>query len=155
MHILCTEFNVLKRHVSSLNIFAWGVILCGHVACKSFASLFVLRLVLGISEGSITAGFMIVSSMFYTRREHTARVGYWCKDNHLLHLLPYSLLTGLMTGAGLNTKSLLRSQALTYATGQIMSGFISFGALHVRTTGFEPWQWYGQVQHLTHALTFL
>ena len=25
------------------------------------------------------AGFMIVSSMFYTRSEHTARVGYWCE----------------------------------------------------------------------------
>ena len=136
------ESNVLKRHVSSLNIFAWGIILCCHAACKNFASLFVLRLVLGISEGSITAGFMIVSSMFYTRREHMSRVGYWCKDNHRTLLLPSSLLTGLMTGTGLIAKSSLPSQALTYTTGQIMSGFISFGALHVQTTGFEPWQWY-------------
>lgn len=30
-------------------------------------------------EGSITAGFMIVSSMFYTRKEQTLRVGYWCE----------------------------------------------------------------------------
>lgn len=30
-------------------------------------------------EGSITAGFMIVSSMFYTRNEQTLRVGYWCE----------------------------------------------------------------------------
>jgi MFS transporter, ACS family, allantoate permease len=70
----------LKRRASSLNIFIWGVALCSHAACKNFAGLFAVRFVLGICEGSITAGFLIVSSMFYTRREHTARVGYWCKD---------------------------------------------------------------------------
>lgn len=33
-------------------------------------------------EGAITPGFMIVTSMFYTRAEQTKRVGYWCT---LLH----------------------------------------------------------------------
>ncbi|KAF8268361.1 MFS general substrate transporter [Lactarius quietus] len=61
----------------SLNIFVWAVALCCHAACKNFTGLFVVRLILGMCEGSITAGFMIVSSMFYTRREQTARVGYW------------------------------------------------------------------------------
>lgn len=28
--------------------------------------------------GAITPGFMIVTSMFYTRAEQTKRVGYWC-----------------------------------------------------------------------------
>jgi MFS family permease len=92
----------------SLNIFIWGIALCCHAACKNFAGLFAVRFVLGICEGSITAGFLIVSSMFYTRREHTARVGYWF----------------LMNG-----------------TAQIISGFISFGTLHIHTTGFQPWQW--------------
>jgi MFS family permease len=65
---------------SSLNILIWGVALCSHAACKNFAGLFACRLILGICEGSITAGFLIVSSMFYTRREQTVRVGYWCED---------------------------------------------------------------------------
>ncbi|KAJ3809061.1 MFS general substrate transporter [Lentinula aff. lateritia] len=55
----------------SINIFV-----C-HAACKSFGGLFAARFILGICEGSITAGFMIVSSMFYTRKEQTLRVGYW------------------------------------------------------------------------------
>lgn len=29
-------------------------------------------------EGAITPGFMIVTSMFYTRAEQTRRTGYWC-----------------------------------------------------------------------------
>ncbi|KAJ6454140.1 major facilitator superfamily domain-containing protein [Mycena sanguinolenta] len=61
----------------SINIFVWSVALCSHAACKSFGGLFVVRLILGMCEGSITAGFMIVSSMFYTRTEQTLRVGYW------------------------------------------------------------------------------
>lgn len=63
----------------SINIFVWGVALCAHAACKNFGGLFAVRLILGMCEGSITAGFMIVSSMFYTRNEQTLRVGYWCE----------------------------------------------------------------------------
>ncbi|ETW84170.1 major facilitator superfamily [Heterobasidion irregulare TC 32-1] len=103
----------------SCNIFIWGVALCSHAACKNFAGLFIVRLILGACEGSITAGFMIVSSMFYTRNEQTVRVGYWF----------------LMNG-----------------TAQIISGFLSFGSLHIHTSGFEPWQW---LMIITGALTLI
>jgi len=103
----------------SVNIFVWAVALCAHAACKNFAGLFVVRIILGMCEGSITAGFMIVSSMFYTRTEQTLRVGYWF----------------LMNG-----------------TAQIISGFISFGALHIKTEAFEPWQW---LMIITGALTLM
>ncbi|KAJ7153330.1 MFS general substrate transporter [Mycena filopes] len=92
----------------SINIFIWAVALSTHAACKNFRGLLAVRLVLGMCEGSITAGFMLVSSMFYTRKEQTVRVGYWF----------------LMNG-----------------TAQIISGFISFGTLHIHTSRFEPWQW--------------
>jgi MFS transporter, ACS family, allantoate permease len=62
----------------SINIFVWGVALACHAACKNFAGLFVCRFILGLCEGAITAGFLIVTSMFYTRAEQTVRVGYWC-----------------------------------------------------------------------------
>ena len=83
------ELHFLKRCVSSLNIFIWAIALCSHAACKSFAGLFVVRLILGICESSITPGFMIVCSMFYTRREYTARVGYLCKDCDQPRLTPF------------------------------------------------------------------
>ncbi|TFY80577.1 hypothetical protein EWM64_g3440 [Hericium alpestre] len=92
----------------SLNVTIWAIALCAHAACKNFAGLFVVRLILGACEGSITAGFLIVTSMFYTRTEQTVRVGYWF----------------LMNG-----------------TSQIITGFIAFGSLHIKTKGFEPWQW--------------
>ncbi|KAG5352344.1 hypothetical protein C0989_002726 [Termitomyces sp. Mn162] len=61
----------------SINIFVWAVALMAHAACKSFGGLFVVRFILGMCEGAITPGFLIVTSMFYTREEQSKRVGYW------------------------------------------------------------------------------
>lgn len=48
--------------------------------------------------GAITPGFMIVTSMFYTREEQTRRVGYWCESSFpssvvLLCSFPFLLRT--------------------------------------------------------------
>ncbi|CCM02234.1 uncharacterized protein FIBRA_04314 [Fibroporia radiculosa] len=61
----------------SVNILIWSIALLCHAAAKSFGALFACRVFLGICEGAITPGFMIVTSMFYTRQEQTLRVGYW------------------------------------------------------------------------------
>ncbi|KAJ6624530.1 major facilitator superfamily domain-containing protein [Mycena sp. CBHHK59/15] len=61
----------------SINIFVWAIALMCHAACKSFGALFAVRFILGLCEGAITPGFMIVTSMFYTREEQNKRVGYW------------------------------------------------------------------------------
>ncbi|KAF7346810.1 MFS general substrate transporter [Mycena sanguinolenta] len=126
----------------SINIFVWSVALCSHAACKSFGGLFVVRLILGMCEGSITAGFMIVSSMFYTRTEQTLRVGYWCAPyewhGYALQLSCYL--------------TIIHAHAYWRVPAQIVLGFISFGALHIKTPHFEPWQW---LMIITGILTFL
>ncbi|KAJ3721461.1 MFS general substrate transporter [Lentinula raphanica] len=71
----------------SLNAVVWSVALCCHAACTNFAGLFICRAILGLCEGSITAGFMIVSSMFYTRNEQTLRYGYWFSMNGMAQIV--------------------------------------------------------------------
>ncbi|KAF8583146.1 MFS general substrate transporter [Ramaria rubella] len=93
----------------SLNIFVWAVALCMHAACTNFGGLFTVRFIMGMCEGSITAGFLIVTAMFYTRDEQSQRVGYWF----------------LMNG-----------------TAQIITGFLSFGVLHISHSALHPWQWF-------------
>ncbi|KAF7311475.1 hypothetical protein MKEN_01049800 [Mycena kentingensis (nom. inval.)] len=61
----------------SINIFVWAIALMAHAGCKSFGALFAVRFILGLCEGAITPGFMIVTAMFYTREEQNKRVGYW------------------------------------------------------------------------------
>lgn len=63
----------------SFNIFVWSVALLCHAAATNFGGLFACRVFLGICEGAITPGFLLVTSMFYTRQEQSQRVGYWCK----------------------------------------------------------------------------
>ncbi|KAI0068622.1 MFS general substrate transporter [Artomyces pyxidatus] len=109
----------------SFNVVVWAIVVCCHAACTNFQGLVVCRLILGLCEGSITAGFLLVSSMFYTRKEQTSRIGYWF----------------LMNG-----------------TAQIVTGFVSFGSLHIVTKGFAPWQWLmiitGLVTLITAALYY-
>ena len=66
------------RSYTSANIFVWSVALLCHSAATNFGGLFACRAFLGICEGAITPGFLIVTSMFYTRQEQSQRVGYWC-----------------------------------------------------------------------------
>ncbi|ORY27006.1 putative membrane transporter [Naematelia encephala] len=58
------------------NILVWAVALTCQAACTNFAGLFVCRFFMGVCEGSITAGFLIITSMFYTHEEATRRVGF-------------------------------------------------------------------------------
>jgi len=80
----------------SINNFVWAVALAYHAACKNFAGLLVVHLLLGACGGSITAGFLIVTSMFYTRPEQTLRVGYWCEfsfaNDRKIQLIEHELI---------------------------------------------------------------
>ncbi|KAH9993093.1 MFS general substrate transporter [Russula vinacea] len=69
--------EVSRRKMDEFEHIHLGYCFMQSCGLQSFTGLLTVRLILGICEGSITAGFMIVSSMFYTRREYTARVGYW------------------------------------------------------------------------------
>ncbi|KAG8714192.1 hypothetical protein FRC08_012262 [Ceratobasidium sp. 394] len=63
----------------SLNIFIWGLAMALQSTHLSFTGLMVCRFTLGVCEGSITSGFLLVTSMFYTKKEQSSRVGYWSK----------------------------------------------------------------------------
>jgi hypothetical protein len=49
--------------------------------------------------------------------------------------------TVLMNGTGKLSPPVSVFKHLTDVPAQIISGFISFGVLHTKTKGFEPWQW--------------
>lgn len=80
-------------------------------------------------EGSITAGFLIVTSFFWTHQEQSIRVGWWY----------------LMNGTGMpvvaRSHSRLHLSPLTLSA-QILAAFVSFGVLHIPKNSLAPWQWY-------------
>ncbi|TDL18719.1 MFS general substrate transporter [Rickenella mellea] len=60
----------------TFNVFLWCIFLGLHPVCHNFSSLFALRFFLGATEGSMMAGLMLVTSMYYTRTEIGERLGW-------------------------------------------------------------------------------
>ncbi|KAK7467393.1 hypothetical protein VKT23_004449 [Stygiomarasmius scandens] len=103
----------------AINIFCWSIVLLCHAACSSFAGLVVVRLLLGVFEGAVTPGFMIVTSMFYTRAEQTKRTGYWFLTNGIAVIFLGFVSFGL---AHTNTPNFMPWQWLMIITGIITLG---------------------------------
>ncbi|KAJ2980571.1 hypothetical protein NQ176_g2558 [Zarea fungicola] len=51
------------------NLVIWGAITLLHIPCKNFASLFVVRFLLGLTEACIVPSFLLIMSMFFTYQE--------------------------------------------------------------------------------------
>ena len=64
-----------------INIFFWGVFLMLQAACNSFSTLAVLRALGGAAEACSDPSFMLITSMWYTRRQQPVRIGLWYTAN--------------------------------------------------------------------------
>lgn len=58
-------------------IITWGAILACHSACKTYASLMIVRTLLGMFESASAVGCIAISGMYYTKAEQSARIGFW------------------------------------------------------------------------------
>ena len=65
------------------NIFLWGAFLMLQAASRNFAQLAVLRALSGAAEACSDPGFMLITGMWYTRREQPLRMGLWYTANGL------------------------------------------------------------------------
>lgn len=74
--------NLLLQHFPlakylGFNIFLWGILLMCQAAVKSFAGLAALRVLGGAAEACADPGFILISSMWYTRKEQPLKIGLW------------------------------------------------------------------------------
>ncbi|CUM64888.1 uncharacterized protein PRCAT00002506001 [Priceomyces carsonii] len=60
-----------------VGVICWGIVLSCHSACKTYASLMVVRSLLGIFESCSAVGIISISGMYYTKPEQISRVGIW------------------------------------------------------------------------------
>ncbi|KAH8812797.1 MFS allantoate transporter-like protein [Xylogone sp. PMI_703] len=67
----------------AINIFLWGALLMCQAAAQNFTQLAVLRVLSGGAEGCSDSAFMLITTMWYTRREQPIRVGIWYTANGL------------------------------------------------------------------------
>lgn len=81
-----TNFLLLKFPVArylGINIFFWGAFLMIQAACPSFATLVVVRILGGAAEAVSDPAFMLITSIWYTRRQQPVRFGTWYAANGL------------------------------------------------------------------------
>ncbi|GME54036.1 Major facilitator superfamily [Neofusicoccum parvum] len=64
-----------------LNIFLWGVLLMAQAGAKNFGTLAALRALSGAAEACADPAFMLITSMWYTRRQQPVRIGLWYTAN--------------------------------------------------------------------------
>ncbi|SCV03590.1 LAMI_0H09384g1_1 [Lachancea mirantina] len=95
--------------VMGVFIISWGVVLACHSACKTYASLMIVRTLLGFFEASSAVGCIAISGMYYTKAEQSARIGYWATQAG----------TGYIVG-GLISFGFLHYHGKTFTSWQIM-----------------------------------
>ncbi|KAE8313806.1 heterokaryon incompatibility protein-domain-containing protein [Aspergillus transmontanensis] len=71
--------NTLER----ISLCGMGVFLMIQAACHNFTTLAVLRALGGAAEACADPAFMLITSMWYTRREQPVRIGLWYTANGL------------------------------------------------------------------------
>lgn len=59
------------------NIILWGAVLLTTAACSSFAGLATVRFILGMTEATISPGFVAVTGIWWTRQEQAGRSALW------------------------------------------------------------------------------
>lgn len=60
-----------------VNIILWGAILMTSAACSSFAGIATVRFLLGMTEATISPGFVAVTGIWWTRQEQAGRSALW------------------------------------------------------------------------------
>ncbi|KAJ9662694.1 hypothetical protein H2201_005978 [Coniosporium apollinis] len=79
-----TNFLLQKFPVGKylgFNIFMWGALLMAQAAATNFTTLAVLRALSGAAEACADPAFMLITSMWYTRRQQPIRMGLWYTAN--------------------------------------------------------------------------
>ncbi|EGD88685.2 uncharacterized protein TERG_04931 [Trichophyton rubrum CBS 118892] len=59
------------------NLILWGTVVALNCAAKNFAGLLVLRLLLGCFEASVAPSLILITGMWYKKKEQPARMGFW------------------------------------------------------------------------------
>ncbi|KAG7095233.1 hypothetical protein E1B28_006007 [Marasmius oreades] len=105
----------------------WGVVCILTVVVTSYRGLVVQRVFLGIVESSVSPGFVLITSLWYTKEEQTTRLGIWYSSTGI-----FSMFSGIVNyGIGHAGGKLAAWKYMYIFTGAwtIIWGFVVFCAI--------------------------
>lgn len=117
------------------NIILWGAVLMTTAACSSFAGIASVRFLLGMTEATISPGFVAVTGMWWTRQEQAGRSALWISflgvGSFVGVLIAYGI--GHITGSLSPWKYIyLILGAVTILWGVLFTLFVPDGPAHVK-----------------------
>ncbi|KAK9900523.1 MFS general substrate transporter [Cystobasidium minutum MCA 4210] len=91
-------------------VLIWGIIVFLTCACTNYEGITAQRFFLGFVEAAVSPAFVAISTMFYTKREYSARIGFWYSATGI-----FSMFSGV----------------LNYALGTINSSIATWKILYI------------------------
>ncbi|EXJ91441.1 hypothetical protein A1O1_04553 [Capronia coronata CBS 617.96] len=116
----------LMKYVS-VTVFFWGLTLCLHAATTSFATLMVARFFLGAFEGSVTAGFILMTARWYRAEEQVTRTSYWFCANGFAQIVGGAVAYGVARGFADNPSITFPSWKVIFIITGIITALYSVG----------------------------
>ena len=81
------------------NVVLWGAVLSCTAACTNFGGIASVRFLLGMLEASVTPGFVLLTSQWYTKKEQGFRTSIWFSFNGFANVLGGLIAYGVAKGS--------------------------------------------------------
>ncbi|EED21857.1 MFS allantoate transporter, putative [Talaromyces stipitatus ATCC 10500] len=102
---------------SAICVVLWGMVLACFAAVSNFGGAVTIRLFLGICEASVTPGFALLTSQWYTRKEQGQRTGLWFSFNGFGQIVGGLVAYGIAKGTDKYGSSIAPWKIVFLATG--------------------------------------
>lgn len=74
-NMLLQKFPVAKY--LAVNVFLWGIVIACSASATNFTGLMIVRFLLGVFESCVQPSFILMTSMWYTKREQAVLTSLW------------------------------------------------------------------------------
>ena len=81
------------------NVIFWGMVLALTAVCADFGGIAAVRFILGMLEGSVTPGFVLLTSQWYTKKEQGIKTSIWFSFNGFANVLGGLVAYGVAKGS--------------------------------------------------------
>lgn len=118
------------KYVTGISVILWGAICMCLAAPNNFAGFMAVRALLGFAEGAVQPSFVIITSLYYRKKEHPLRTACWISCNALAQIFGNFLVYGIAKNSSITMATwkvtFLIAGAITILVGAIFYFFVPF-----------------------------
>lgn len=120
------------KYVTGISVIVWGAICMCLAAPNNFAGFMAVRALLGFAEGSVQPSFVIITSLYYRKKEHPLRTACWISCNAVAQVFGNFLVYGIAKNSSIH----MATWRVTFLVAGAMTIFA--GCLFYFLVPFQP-----------------